>query len=349
MICGANSDLFGRRWFIIGGNILVVIGCIVGGTAKSTKAIIAGMSLAGFGTGNTQLAAFALPELLPNKWRHIGVVLSEPFAYVCVIVGPVAARFAIQHGSAWRWLFYGNAIGNALSGLMLILYYFPPAHPRGIPFSRAIRELDYVGMLLFIVSMVLIFVGIVYASYIPDSSNAKVVAPLCTGFAILVMFALWETFAKLKQPLTPTRIFRHNKGRAFTAPFIAGLIGSIFYLGPNIVWGTMISVFFTTPSSPLSLSLKLSMLQGLGIVVGSIGLATLGGIIKHWKWQMIISYTMMTLFGGLLAIGEPGRLAASIVITVIGGITYAWAAYLSIAYTQFGVDQIELGVAGGLA
>jgi len=91
------------------------------------------------------------------------------------------------------------------------------------------------------------------------------------------------------------------------------------------------------------------MLQGIGIVIGSIGLATLGGKIKKWKWQMIISYTLMTLFGGLLAIGQPGRLAASIVVTVIGGITYAWAAYLSIAYTQFGVDQEELGVAGGLA
>jgi hypothetical protein len=26
MICGANSDLFGRRWFICGGNVLAFIG-----------------------------------------------------------------------------------------------------------------------------------------------------------------------------------------------------------------------------------------------------------------------------------------------------------------------------------
>ena len=31
MVCGANSDLFGRRWFIIGGNVLLFIGFIVGG------------------------------------------------------------------------------------------------------------------------------------------------------------------------------------------------------------------------------------------------------------------------------------------------------------------------------
>ena len=119
MICGANSDLFGRRWFLIVGNLFVVVGSIVIGTAKSSSAVIAGMSLNGVGAGNCQLAAFALPELLPNKWRHIGVVLSEPFAYVAVIVGPVAARFAIAHGDAWRWLFYANAIGNGIAGVLL--------------------------------------------------------------------------------------------------------------------------------------------------------------------------------------------------------------------------------------
>jgi MFS family permease len=69
MVCGANSDLFGRRWFIIMGNVLLFIGFIVGGTAKNNTAMIASLALIGFGAGNAQLAAFALPELLPNKWR----------------------------------------------------------------------------------------------------------------------------------------------------------------------------------------------------------------------------------------------------------------------------------------
>lgn len=38
--------------------------------------IIVGMALLGFGGANCQMAAFALPELLPNKWRHIGVVIA---------------------------------------------------------------------------------------------------------------------------------------------------------------------------------------------------------------------------------------------------------------------------------
>jgi hypothetical protein len=30
------------------------------------------MAITGFGAANCQMAAFALTELLPNKWRHIG-------------------------------------------------------------------------------------------------------------------------------------------------------------------------------------------------------------------------------------------------------------------------------------
>jgi hypothetical protein len=33
MICGANSDLFGRRTFIILGNVLVFVGAIIGATS----------------------------------------------------------------------------------------------------------------------------------------------------------------------------------------------------------------------------------------------------------------------------------------------------------------------------
>lgn len=47
MIFGGNSDLFGRRWFIISGNIAVFVGYVVLGTAKSTEAVIAASACIG--------------------------------------------------------------------------------------------------------------------------------------------------------------------------------------------------------------------------------------------------------------------------------------------------------------
>jgi MFS family permease len=97
MICGANSDLFGRRAFILLGNILVSIGSILGGTSHSVTQSIAAHAFLGFGGGNCQIAAFALPELLPNKWRHIGVVIADAGIYFDVIVGPVVSRIAYKN------------------------------------------------------------------------------------------------------------------------------------------------------------------------------------------------------------------------------------------------------------
>lgn len=100
MVCGANSDLFGRRYFILFGNILVFVGSIVGATSHSIGQSIAAHAMIGFGAGNCQLAAFALPELLPNKWRHWAVVLADGLIYFDVIVGPVTARISSNHGES---------------------------------------------------------------------------------------------------------------------------------------------------------------------------------------------------------------------------------------------------------
>lgn len=100
MICGANSDLFGRRYFLLLGNGLVFIGAIVGATSNSVRQSIVAHCLIGFGGGNCQLATFTLPELLPNKWRHIGVIFADGLAFFEVIAGPVLARIAIKHGDA---------------------------------------------------------------------------------------------------------------------------------------------------------------------------------------------------------------------------------------------------------
>lgn len=47
-VCGANSDLFGRRWFIVGGNVILFVGYILGGAAKNNTSMLAAMALIGF-------------------------------------------------------------------------------------------------------------------------------------------------------------------------------------------------------------------------------------------------------------------------------------------------------------
>lgn len=145
LIFGPNTDLLGRRWFLVGGNLICFIGQVIIGASKSAGMVTAGMTVVGFGAANCQMAAFAVGELLPNKWRHIGVVLADLATIIAVVIAPVTGRFSFESGT-WHWNFYAGAILQFISFVGLLLLYFPPKHPNGIPHKQVLKEMDYVGM-----------------------------------------------------------------------------------------------------------------------------------------------------------------------------------------------------------
>jgi len=59
---------------------------------------------------------------------------------------------------------------------------------------------------------VCVFVGVTYTNVVP-SSNPKVIALLCVGFGVIIVFACYERFIPLKQPMCPLEIFAKDKGR----------------------------------------------------------------------------------------------------------------------------------------
>lgn len=52
---GANTDLLGRRWFLVIGNLICTVGHIVVASAKNGNSVIVGMAIAGFGGANCQV------------------------------------------------------------------------------------------------------------------------------------------------------------------------------------------------------------------------------------------------------------------------------------------------------
>ncbi|KAK1139427.1 peroxiredoxin prx5 [Aspergillus melleus] len=347
MIFGSNTDLLGRRWFLVGGNLVCTVGHIIVASAKNTNQIIAGFVVSGFGAANCQMAAFALPELLPNKWRHIGVVIADFTVYIAVIVAPVTARFGYEFGT-WAWNFWAVAIFQGLSFVGLLLLYFPPAHPIGVSYSEAFKSLDYVGAVLFIGGIVPLLLGIVWAG-VYDSNDAHVVACLVVGFAVLIGFALWETFANLKFPLTPTYVFTSSYGRDFTAPAVALGVVNMFYYSSSILWPQMTTVLYTNGGVDWKYAIVLTLPQGLAIAFGAFLLSVLGRRLRNWQWQLTGSVFIMVLFGSLLGMATPDNKGTMIAFMFLSQAGFGWGLYLSIAITQMGVEQKNLGVSGGIS
>ncbi|KAJ5470745.1 hypothetical protein N7530_008102 [Penicillium desertorum] len=367
LIFGPNTDLLGRRWFLVLGNLVCFIGHIVVASAKSTNQVIAGLVVSGFGGANCQMAAFALPELLPNKWRHIGVVIADLTVYIAVIIAPVTARYGYELGT-WAWNFWGVAIFQGLSFFGLLFLYRPPKHPYAeplptqpseitqanqqpsldIPYKEAFKSLDYLGAFLFIGGAVPFLMGIVWAG-VYDSNDVHVVAPLVVGAAVLVCFALWESFGKLKYPLTPTYVFASSWGRDFTAPVIALGVVNMFYYSSSILWPQMITVFYTNGGANWKYSVILSLPQGFAIFFGAMLLTCFGSKLRHWHWQLTGSVFVMVVFGSLLGIVTPTNKGTMIAFIFLSQAGFGWALYLSIAITQMGVEHKNLGVSGGIS
>ena len=82
-----------------------------------------------------------------------------PFA----IFGPKIARRFIDTGMGWRWNFYLGIIVVALSVTLLFVCYHPPTfhmlHEKKSK-KQQLKELDYVGMALWTIGLVLFLLGI---------------------------------------------------------------------------------------------------------------------------------------------------------------------------------------------
>jgi MFS family permease len=55
LIAGANSDLFGRRLFLLYGEVMASIGMLITATAKGPEQFTAGLAIAGWGGGFCQM------------------------------------------------------------------------------------------------------------------------------------------------------------------------------------------------------------------------------------------------------------------------------------------------------
>lgn len=110
----------------------------------------------------------------------------------------------------------------------------------------------------------------------------------------------------------------------------------------------MISVFYTD-GTDWKLAAALSLPQGPAITLGGVLLSVFGSKISNWQWQQTIAVTVMVIFGSLLALGTPNNMGIMIAFLVLSLMGYGLAIYLSIAITQMGVKQEQLGTLGGLS
>lgn len=219
MIWGRLSDIFGRRWFFVGGNACALLGSILGAAAQNIVTLIFAQVFIGLALPAQLSFSIGLAELIPNKWRGYNNAVLFFMAVPFSTFGPIIARNFVQNTSAgWRWSYYVNLILSGLAIILAVLFYHPPIfeqlHTKASK-RKVMRELDYVGILLFAAGMVLfllgkfcfiassqqvltqLLLGLSWGGVIYPWVSAHTLTTLILGIVLLVGFFVWGEYFSL--------------------------------------------------------------------------------------------------------------------------------------------------------
>lgn len=204
---------------------------------------------------------------------------------------------------------------NAISGLLFALFYFPPTFHMKFENRtkmQQLRDFDFIGTILFLAGFVLFLLGLSWGGGVYPWKSAKVISTMVVGGVVLIVFALYESFAKVKEPLLPIHLFKNfswvvaccllGLGARLGPPhpwlkaLLTFLFGSIYY-AMAIIWPEMVAVLYTSDGGASMYAGWLSCCPTLMINVGQIFGGFLAAPIGKTKWQCV---SVLTIGGALL-------------------------------------------------
>ncbi|KAF7560952.1 hypothetical protein G7046_g3200 [Stylonectria norvegica] len=347
-IAGKLSDIFGRRYVILTGQALSIVGAIVAATAQSISALIAGSTLLGLSVGLILVVFSAVPELCPYKYRGLGLAWIE----FCLFApwGAVAGLLAnvLNEHTTWRWVYYIAIIYGGVSFIGSALSYFPPS--RGmknatISRRRALMQLDFIGIGLYTAGLVLFLVALAWGGSAGHAwSSASVLAPLIIGFVTLIACALYEALViDDARAFFPPSLFR--RFREFTVLLVVSFVAGMVYY-PNAGLLPEATLFIYT-SNPTKLGIIL-IPNGLGQFFGSTVIPGLLHLTKAPKFFIVLAVFLQTLFTGLYVYAIHDHKSAWMAFQFFGQGCFDWITTCTIVNASLHVRYSDMGLAIGL-
>lgn len=162
LLVGRLGDIYGRRNFLLLGDVLGLIGCCVCATGTTINTLIGGGIFIGTASACQQLAWASISEMVPKKYRGLAIGLFELACAPPGAFGPIMGN-AIAHYTTWRWAYWVPFILNGVSFVMVFIFYHPKnqyIREEGKTRLQEVADLDWVGFLLTAGGLCLFLLGI---------------------------------------------------------------------------------------------------------------------------------------------------------------------------------------------
>ncbi|KDN62544.1 putative major facilitator superfamily transporter [Colletotrichum sublineola] len=234
LINGRLSDIFGRKNLLMICLVLMAVGDILCGFAKTKEQLFAFRAIAGIGGGGINSIVMIIVSditTLENRGKYQGTSPTPSF-FLVVLCGVLGAVLALANGvgpfiggavvqqSTWRWVFWMVPIICAPAAIT-ILFCLPLKHQSG-NYAEKVKKIDYGGIALNMASTLLVLIPLSGGGVSYPWSSPFVIAAVTVGAVLGVLFVLYE-WKLARLPIMPLRLFQ--------APHCSYLYGQTFLMG----------------------------------------------------------------------------------------------------------------------
>ncbi|KAJ5633750.1 hypothetical protein N7528_001592 [Penicillium herquei] len=343
-VFGSLSDRLGKKWFIVVGSLIGVIGSVVSGSANHTAVIVAGNALTGLANAGCIMGVPASQEVTPNKLRPWTMGFSQAMASAITIVGTISAGAFVKFQS-WRWSYYFNAFIYGTSFALVLAFYHPPRPGLRRQLSQR-RELfsqvDYPGIFLFTGSITSLIIALTWGGSTYAWSSGQVIGTLVAGCVGLVAFGLYEW------KFTSRGIFDHRlfDTRNFPILLFVCIVDGMLLLGVNVLYAQQIAGLFTTDA------IRIATILTPYLATSAFGCIPAGWIMartKSYRVMLIAALLWCSLFTGLMALINPQRLSWAYAFSALFGMGTAVTTVIPVVAMGLSVPSFLLGTAGTIS
>ncbi len=209
-VYGKFSDVYGRKVMLMVGVGLFLAGSALCGLSQNMTELIGFRTLQGLGAGAIMPVALAtIGDLFTARERGRYQGLFGAVFGLSFLAGPFIGGW-ITDNISWHWVFYVN-VPFGIAALAALATLLPN---RRLSSARA-RDLDYLGIAVFVAGVVPLMIGLtnkgeVNAStgQLYDWGDPNVGGLIGLGLVLMAVFLFVESRAK--QPIIPLDLFRNR-------------------------------------------------------------------------------------------------------------------------------------------
>jgi EmrB/QacA subfamily drug resistance transporter len=308
-ITGKLTDIYGRKFFYIGGLIIFILASVMCGLSNTMTQIIVFRGVQGIGAGIMMANAFTvIGDLFPPAVRGKYQGLMSAVFGVSSIVGPTLGGY-ITDTLSWHWVFFVNVpLGVAV--ILLFFFFFPNFRP-----DKLKHSIDYPGVSLLILAVVPTLLALSWGGVEFAWGSSQIIGMFIFSAVALVLFIFVER--RSPEPIIPLSLFKNRivavseilifltafgmfGGIIFIPLFFQGVLGATATASGNFLTPMMLGVVLGSFFSGQALSrtgghYRLQGVVGIGIMVA--GIALLSQMTVATSYASAVRNIVITGFG----------------------------------------------------